>query len=252
MMRSAVFLALALAAGGANAQTMLDQEQRLIELHSLLLVPSAMTAPGSYRFHELKVGVEVIGIPPIDGQTGGRRQITASDRTPAFPRLRLAFGLPAPEDFRAYVGVGYIPPIQIASVSSHFGSLEAELAWAPGPLSVGLRGYGLISRSQSPVTDPTTRDTLDNWELGANLAAGYQFRLDWLGVTPYAGVSVTGVAGDFTVTSDGYVLTSRTVNPGLNAGVRLFAKRFEAAVELVAFPGRLIHPTFSLAYVPEW
>jgi hypothetical protein len=252
MTRSAVFLALALAAGGASAQTMLDQEQRLIEIHSLLVQMPAATAPGSYRFHELKVGVEVIGIPPIDGQTGGRRQITASDRTPAFPRLRLAFGLPAPQDFRAYVGVGYIPPIQLASVSSHFGALEAELAWAPGPLAVGLRGNVVVARSQSPVTDPTTRDTLDNVEYGASLAAGYQFQFDWLGVTPYGGASLTRVAGDFTVTSDGYVLTSRTVNPGLNAGVRLFAKRFEAVVELVAFPGRLIHPTFSLAYVPEW
>jgi len=90
------FLPLALAAGAARAQTMLDQEERLIEIHSLLIALQPGNAPGAYRAGELSLGLELIVIPPIDGITGGKRQITASDQTPVFPRPRLAIGLPAP------------------------------------------------------------------------------------------------------------------------------------------------------------
>ena len=43
------FLPLALTAGAARAQTMLDQEQRLIEIHSLLIALQPGNAPGAYR-----------------------------------------------------------------------------------------------------------------------------------------------------------------------------------------------------------
>jgi hypothetical protein len=240
------------AAGPARAQTMLDQEQRLIELHSLLVALTPVNAPGAYQEGELSAGVEIITIPTIDGTTGSKKQITASDRTPLFPRFRFALGLPAPTDFRASVGVGYIPPIQINNVSSHFGGLEGEFAYAPGPLAIGLRGQILFAHSQSPVTDPNTRDTLDTFELGVNLAAGYRFDFPLGSVTPYAGFGVTRVAGDFTVTSDGVLLTSRTVNPDITAGVRLFAtQHVEAVFELESFPGRLVHPSFRIAWVPS-
>ena len=59
-----------------------------------------------------------------------------------FPRPRVTLGLPAPEGFRAHVGLAYIPPITLNEVSSHLGAIDAGLAWAPeGPISVGLRGY---------------------------------------------------------------------------------------------------------------
>ena len=106
---------LAVAAGSAQAQTMLDQEQRLIEIHSLLVALQPGNPPGAYRPGEVSLGLEIIVIPSIDGTTGGKRQITASDRTPAFPRPRFAIGLPAPTDFRAFVGLAYIPPIAIRS-----------------------------------------------------------------------------------------------------------------------------------------
>jgi hypothetical protein len=165
-------------------------------------------------------------------------------------------GLPAPEDFRAYAGVSYFPPVQINGVSSHQGAIEAGYAWAPpGPLSVGLRGYALFAESKSPVTDLTgrTRDTLDTFDAGADLSAGY--RLDFApgSVTPFAGVGLTYVAGNFRVTSDNDLLTSTTVNPGINAGVRLYSKLgIEALAELVVYPGRLVHPVFSLAWTPDW
>jgi hypothetical protein len=241
------------AASGARAQTMYDQEIRLIELHSLLVALPATNAPGALLPGELDLGLELITIPTINGQTGGKRQLTASDRTPIFPRLRASFGLPAPKDFRALVGIAYIPPIQIREVSSHFGGLEAELAYVPGPLAVGLRGHLLGAHSSSPVTDPTTRDTLDTLEYGLSISAGYQFDFALGSVTPYAGVGLTRVASDFLVTSDGNVLSSRTTNPSATAGLRLFAKqRIEAVVELVAFPGRMIHPSFRIAWVPDW
>jgi len=253
MRRSEIACLILAAAGAARAQTLLDQEERLIEVHSLLLAAGPLNAPGAYRDGQLSLGVELVGIPPIDGTTGSKRQITASDRTPLFPRLRVALGLPAPEDFRASVGLAYVPPIQISEISSHLAALEAEMAYAPGPLAAGIRAHVLVARSTGPVTEPTTRDTLDNFEFGANASVGYRLDFQSASVTPYAGVGLTRAAGIFRVTSDGYVLTSRTVNPALTAGARLLARRqFEVVAELTAYPGRLVHPSLRLAWLPDW
>jgi hypothetical protein len=242
---------LAFAAGPARAQTMHDQEQRLLEVHSLLIDLPPDNAPGALRPWEISAGVEIIGIPNIDGRTGGKIQFTASDRTPAFPRPRIELGLPAPEGFRAFVGVSYIPPITIFEVNEHLGALEAGLAWVgDGPFAAGIRGHVLAARSKTSVTDPTTRDTLENFEFGGDVSAGYRLDFGAVGVTPFAGVGVTRVAGDFHVTSDDVLLTSRTTNVSFTGGVRLFVRPgLEAVAELVAFPGRLVHPAFRLAWV---
>ena len=249
--RRLMALALALAATAARAQTMLDQEERLIELHALLAGLPPVQAPGAYAWGQASLGLELVTIPTIDGQTGGKEQITASDRTRAFPRLRLAAGLPAPDGFRAFAGLAYIPPVELERVSSHLGAIEAGIAWTPGPLAVGLRGHALLARSRSPVTDPATRDTLDSSELGADLAAGWSLDLGWGQLTPYLGAGLARVHGRFTVSSDGHVLTRTATDPALSAGVRLLATRHvEGVVELVAYPDRLVHPAFRLAWVP--
>ena len=253
MSRRAAVLLLC-AAPVARAQTMLDQEQRLIEIHSLLIALEPGSAPGALAPGELSLGLEVITIPSIDGTTGGKKQITASDRTPAFPRPRFSIGLPAPEGFRAWAGLAYIPPVEIRSVSSHFIGGDAGIAWAPGgPLAAGLRAHALYAQSKSPVTDPATRDTLDTSEFGADVSCGYRFDFSRASVTPFASAGLTRVAGDFTVTSDGTVLTSRTTNPAFGGGVRVFAAPgIDAVAQLIVFPGRLVHPAFSIAWVGDW
>lgn len=242
------------AAGTAPAQTMLEQEERLIEIHSLLVALTPLGPPGAYRAGEASLGLELVAIPTIDGTTGGKRQITASDRTRVFPRPRLAVGLPAPEGFRAFAGLAYIPPIELREVSSHLGALEAGIAWLPAPaVALGVRGHLTYAESKSPVTDPATRDTLRTFDLGADLAAGYRIEHALGSATPYAGIGVARVAGDFRVTSDGYLLKSRTTDLALHAGVRLLARqRVELVAELEAVPGRLVHPSFRLAWTPDW
>lgn len=248
--RLALAVGLAAAAGAARAQTMLEQEERLIELHSLLVSLPPVGAPGTYRPGEASLGVELIAIPEIDGTTGGRRQITASDRTRVFPRPRLALGLPAPAGLRAFVGLAYIPPVRFREISSHLGALEAGLAWAPGPLAVGLRLHGTYARSESPVTDPTTRDVLRTWAFGADSSAGWRLDLGRASVTPYAGLGLVRVQGDFQVTSDGAELSSRSTRLALNGGVRVAALRhLEAVAELVWYPDRMLHPSFRVAWV---
>ncbi|HEY6098225.1 MAG TPA: hypothetical protein VIW03_02265 [Anaeromyxobacter sp.] len=250
MRRAAAILLLA--AGTARAQTMLDQEERLIELHSLLVAIPAVQAPGALRPGEASLGLEIVGIPAIDGTTGGRRQITASDRTRVFPRPRLALGLPLAGDLRAFAGVAYIPPIEIRGVSSHLAAAEAGAAWVRGPLAAGLRLSAVYATSRSPVTDPGTRDTLRTIVAGADASLGYRLDLAPGSVTPYAGLGVHRVDGRFRVTSDGQVLTSRTTDLGLAAGARLLARRrVEAVLELVAYPGRLVHPNVRVAWTPE-
>ncbi len=239
----------------ARAQTMLDQQQRLIDIHNLLLDLPPAGAPGALRDRELGLGLEIIGIPEIDGTTGTKKQITASDRTRVFPRPRVAIGLPAPEGFRTFAGLSYIPPFQINEVSTNYIAGEAGIAWVPSALSLGLRGHALYAMSKSPVTDPNTRDTLKTSEAGADLSAGWRFafRAGGIGdvsVTPYAGAGVVWADGHFRVTSDGVVLTSSYTGAALNAGVRLLVHdRWEAVGEVDAYPGRLVHPVFRVGYV---
>jgi hypothetical protein len=229
---------------------MLDQQQRLIDIHGLLLELPPVDAPGAYRPYQVALGVEVIAIPSIDGTTGGKRQITASDRTPLFPRPRLAVGLPAPEGFRAFAGLAYIPPFSIDDVSTHYGGVEAGIAYAPGALAVELRAHAVYAFSRSPVTEPQTRDSLETFAYGADLASGYRFDAGWLAWTPYVGLGATHLHGRFRVTSDGVVLTSDDTALALRAGVRLLVRgRWMAAGELDAYPGRLVHPSFRVAYV---
>lgn len=253
MRRAAVLCAALALAGTARAETgtMLEQEQRLIEIHSLLLDLQPGDAPGAYAPGELSLGVEAIGIPTINGQTGGKFQFTASDRAFAFPRPRLALGLPAPDGFRAFVGVSYIPPITILQINEHLLAVEGGLAWVPdGPLSLGVRAHALVSRAQTSVTEADTRDTLDDLEFGGDLSAGYRLDFGATTLTPFAAVGLTRVIGNFRVTSDGELLKSRTTDPSVTGGLRLFLRPGLAAVaEVVAYPGVLVHPSFSLSWV---
>jgi len=78
-----LLLAAALCAGPAVArpQTMLDQEERLIDIHSLLLDLPPLQAPAALPAGTVDAALEVVTIPEIDGTTGTKEQITASDRT---------------------------------------------------------------------------------------------------------------------------------------------------------------------------
>jgi hypothetical protein len=242
-------------AGPARAQTMLDQEQRLIDLHSLLLDLPPLQAPGALAAGTLDVGLELVTIPDIDGTTGSKRQITASDRTPVFPRPRLALGLPAPDGFRAFAGASYIPPVELREVSTHSGAVEAGLAWAgrgaPAGLRAGARVHGVWARSRSPVTDPATRDTLETRVLGAELSVGARLALPRaLALEPYAGAGIVGLRGRFRVTSDGYVLRSEHRGAALHAGLRaVLAERWEGVAEVSAYPGRLVHTDLRVGYL---
>jgi hypothetical protein len=238
--------------GAAGAQTLFDQEQRLIQIHSLLLDLPPVDAPGAWRRGEASLGLEVVTIPTIDGTTGSKRQLTASDQTRAFPRPRVALGLPAPEGFRAFAGLSYVPPVEIRRISAHLVAGEAGIAWAPGALRLGLRGHALYARTQSPVTDPGTRDVLRAAEAGLDLSGGYDLGLGPARLTPYAGVGFTRLSGDFRVESDGAKLSSRYTAAALHGGLRLLVMdHWEAVGEWAVYPGRLIHPRFRVAYVAD-
>ena len=243
---------LLLGAGAARAQTMLDQEQRLIELHSLLVALPATEAPGALAPWQASLGLELITIPTIDGTTGGKTQITASDRTSVFPRPRLALGLPLGPDLRAFVGLAYIPPLEVNQVSTHLVGLEAGLAWVHQALAVGLRTQAVHATSQSPVTEPDTRDTLTTKVLGADLAAGYAVAAGPVQLTPFASAGLVWLDGRFRVTSDGAVLTTQAADAALAVGLRASGWHdLEAVAELIDYPGRLTHLTVKLAWTPR-
>lgn len=247
--RAALLLALLPAA--ARAQTMLDQELRLVELHSLLVSLPAVQAPGALDPWQAAVGVEVITIPTIDGTTGGKDQITASDQTSAYPRLRLALGLPIAGELRAFAGAAYIPPFEVNQVSCHLGALEAGLAWTRGGLAVGLRGQLVRAISKSPVTEPDTRDTLYTTLLGGDLAVGYGLDAGPTRLTPYLSGGVVRVDGRFRVTSDGAELASLTTRASLGLGLRAAWRELEGVVELVDYPDRLRYVNFRVGWTPR-
>ncbi len=246
-----VVAAIALAAAGvARAQTMLDQEERLIDIHSLLLDLPPLQAPGALAPRRLDASLELVGIPVIDGTTGTRVQITASDRTRLFPRPRVALGLPAPRGFRAFAGLSYIPPIAIREVSTNAVAAEAGIAWVPGAFRVGLRGHAGYATSRAPVTDPSTRDVLETRIAGAELSAGGRFAVSRVLLEPYAGAGFVALRGRFRVASDGNVLTSDFAGPALHAGVRVLVRsRWELVTEVDGYPRRLVHTDVRLGYV---
>lgn len=252
MRRAPLLAALALCAAPAlaHAQTMLDQEERLIDIHSLLLDLPPLQAPAALPAGTVGVSLEAVTIPEIDGTTGSKEQITASDRTPIFPRPRVQLGLPAPAGLRAFVGLSYIPPIAIRDVSTHYLAGEAGLAFAPGKLRVGARGHALYARSTAPVTDPATRDELETREWGADLAVGVRLGHDALSVEPYVGGGVVSLRGRFEVTSDGNVLHSEYTGAAVHGGVRLLLRsRWELVGEVDAYPDRLVHTNFRVGYL---
>jgi hypothetical protein len=244
---------LALPAGAARAQTMFDQEVRLVEIHSLLMPLPALAPPGALAPWQASLSLEVIGIPEIDGTTGGKVQLTASDRTRAFPRPRVALGLPLVGDLTAFVGAAYIPPIEINKATSHQGALEAGVAWRREALAVGLRAHAVYATSTSPVTDPATLDTLRTVVAGGDLSAGWRLVEGARAVTPWISVGVARVDGRFRVTSDAAILTSRTTDFTVSGGVRVeLLPQLDLAGEVVAWPGRMVHPALRLAWTPAF
>ena len=252
--RAPVLLAVALCAAPsvARAQTMLDQQQQLIDIHSLLLDLPPVQAPAALSSGTLGVSLEGVTIPDINGMTGSKTQITASDRTPVYPRPRLMLGLPAPQRFRAFVGLSYIPPFEINGVSTNYIAGEGGFGFAPGVFRVGARLHGVYAIAKSPVTDPNTRDTLETKEWGADLSVGA--RLRWkaidLDFEPYAGAGAVLLEGRFRVTSDGTVLRSDYTGAAVQGGIRLvFRSRWEFVTEVDAYPGRLVHTNFRIGYL---
>jgi hypothetical protein len=241
----------AAAACAARAQTMLDQEQQLIDIHALLLDLPPVEAPGALEPWRLGVSLEGVTIPVIDGTTGTKVQLTASDRTRVFPRPRVALGLPAPEGFRAFAGLSYIPPVLIRDVSTNAAAAEAGLAWVPGAFRLGLRGHATWATSKAPVTDPATRDVLETRGWGLDLSAGGSFAAaSWLRLEPYAGAGLVAIHGRFEVTSDGNVLTSDYGGPMWLAGIRALARgRWELVTEVDGYPGRLLHTQVRVGYL---
>jgi hypothetical protein len=234
----------------ALAQTMLDQEQRLIELHALLLDLPPLQSPAALAAWDTGISLEIVGIPPIDGTTGSKTQLTASDHTRLFPRPRLQVGLLAPEGCRAFAGLSWIPPVEIQEVSTNALAAEAGFGTAQGAFRGGVRIHGVLARARAPVTDPATRDVLDAAIFGADLAAGAHLAWQTLALDPYAGAGIVALHGRFTVTTDGNVLASSYAGPALHAGARLlWRSRWEGVAEVDGYPQRLVHVNFRLGYV---
>lgn len=239
-----------LAASAARAQSLVQQEHRLMEIHSLLLDLPPVQAPGALGPGALGASLEVVTIPFINGHAGPMQEQTASDHTRLFPRPRLQLGLPGFAGARAFVGIAYIPPVRIRRVSTDYVAAEGGLSLATGALRLGARLHGLHADSRAPVTDPETRDRLLTWEWGADVSAGLPLARGPVEVTPYAGLGLVSLWSRFRVVVDGTVLHRSYTSAALDGGVRLlWRSRWEAVAEVVSYPGRLTHADLRLGYL---
>ncbi len=234
----------------ALAQTMLDQEQRLVDIHALLLDLPPLQAPAALAPGAVGLSLEAVSIPPIDGTTGSKTQLTASDHTRLFPRPRLQVGLPAPGGLRAFAGVSWIPPVEIRDVTTNALAGEAGLGAASGALRGGVRVHAVGAIGQAPVTDPATRDELRAFVWGAEAAFGAHLAWPELALEPYAGAGLVSLHGRFHVASDGNEIDSDYTGAALHAGLRaLFRSRWEGVAEVDDYPGRLTHVNVRLGYL---
>lgn len=234
----------------ASAQTLVQQEHRLMELHSLLLDLPPVQAPAALGAGTLDASLEGVTIPFIDGDAGPRHELTASAHTRIFPRPRLQLGLPAPAGARAFLGLSYVPPVRIAQVSTSYAAAEGGIGLAPGRLRLGLWAHAAHADARAPVTEPSTRDRLLAWVWGADAAVGVHLERGRLQVEPYAGVGLTRLQGRFRVVVDGTVLHRSYGTAALHGGVRLvWRSRWEAVAELDGYPHRLSHLDFRVGYL---
>ncbi len=248
----AALVLLLLAALPAAALDVTGREQRLVDIHALLLDLPAIDAPGALAPGQLDLGVEVTGIPVISGDVGAadKRELTASDHARLDPRPRVALGLPAPPGFRAFLGAAYIPPVEINSITVNSLGAEAGMAWVGGPLRVGLRLHGVVAHALSPVSAPSVRDRLNVVDGGWDVRAGYELRLGKVALTPYAGVGQVWTKGDFRSSVDGGTVHSTHGVAAIEAGARvLFHDHWEGALEYSVYPGRRWNPRVRVGYV---
>jgi hypothetical protein len=249
-LRSLLVLLWVLAALPARGQDVYSREQRLVDIHALLLDLPPLNAPGAYAPGYLDLGLEVAAIPPISGDVGPLREITASDQARLFPRLRLALGLPAPAGFRIFVGGGYIPPVEINRITVNSLGGEAGIAYVNGALRIGLRGHGVLAHALSPVSAPNVRDRLKVADGGWDVSAGYELHLGKLSLTPYAGAGQVWSKGDFRSSVDGGTIHSTHAGATFQAGARaLLFDHWEAVLEYSVYPGRVWSPRLRLGYV---
>lgn len=243
-------LAISAVPGASRAQYMPSLESRLIDVHSLLLDLPPSQAPAALSSGTIDASLEVVTIPHIDGNVGSKRELTASDHTRLFPRPRLMLGLPAPKGLRAFVGISYIPPLEIRQVSTSYGAAEVGVAFASGLVRAGVRGHAVYAITRSPVTDPATKDVLHTQLVGADASIGAQLGAGGLEFEPYLGGGLVSLHGRFRVTADGTVLESEYTGAALHVGLRLLvSSRFETVAEVDDYPGRLVHVDFRLGYL---
>jgi hypothetical protein len=234
----------------ARGQGVIEREQRLVDIHALLLDLAPVQAPGALAPGQLGLGLEVTGIPVINGDVGPKREITASDHARLYPRLRVALGLPMPDGFRAFVGGGWVPPVEVNQITVDSLGVESGIAWVNGPWRLGLAGHFAVARALSPVSAPYVRDRLKVTEGGWDLRAGYELRLGKFSLTPYAGGGQVWTKGDFRSSVDGGTVHSTRGGAAIYGGARLlFHDHWEAVVEYSAYPDRLWNPRVRLGYV---
>jgi hypothetical protein len=244
-----VLATLAAAPAAARAQ-LVQEEHRLMEVHSLLLDLPPLQAPAALSPGTLDASLEAVTIPFIRGDAPPYHEITASAHTRVFPRPRLLLGLPAPGRLRASAGLSYIPPIRVRQVSTSYVAAEAGLGLSPGALRLGARVHGVYADSRAPVTDPATRDRLITGEWGADVSAGLRLGRGAAVLEPYAGLGIVALRSRFRVVVDGTVLHRSHTSALVLGGVRLlWRSRWEAVAEVDAYPGRLTHTDVRLGYL---
>ena len=233
---------------------MLDQEQRLIEIHSLLVALPALQAPGA--------------LAPLAGRGSAWRSSPSRSST-APPAARPSSPPPtSPAPSRGcarrwacrWAAPGAPSPGWATSRPSRSTrSAPTCSAWRPAPAwsARPVRGRASACTAsgptrRSPVTDPATRDQLVTRIGGADLSAAWRLR-----ARPRRAHALRRPRRrpggrhlhrhQRRPPADQHHHRPRALRGHPPAGA---SGQLEVVAELIAWPGVLVHPGFSLAWVP--
>ena len=247
---------------------MLDQEQRLIEIHSLLLACRRSRRPGRCAPASWRLGAGADRHPVHRRHHRRRRRRSPPPTGPGCSRAlgsrwgsprRMTSGPSSASRTSRPSAINGVSTNYIAARGGHRVDARPSRRWRCA-VTTSTRCRGPPSPIRTPGTRSTPARAAPTWgSVAGSTSSRCPSRL-----TLERGSCRS--SGNFTVTSDGYVLHSSYTGVALQAGLRvLMDGHWQVVGEVDAYPGRLVHASLSSAtcstsgvrrdrygYLPTW
>lgn len=198
------------------------------------------------------VGLDLGIIPPLGC---GRRLVLNGTKTedtnksPAVPRIRVGFALPAIGKVVPYAGVAYIPPVPLLGTRNVIisGELGAGVPLSDAA-SIGARVHFTMQKTIGEIATPfdIEDEAVTDLYLGSSFGADALFGYKVGKVTPYIALGLTDVSTFFYIGDDAVVTNNLHPYLGpvasLGADTLVVNDRIRVGAEFYAAPGGFSRP----------